>query len=147
MAVTHSVAVYGFGSAFADTTTPIKDVDLLIVHAERDSVSLEHAIECNRRLVRRIAGAHVTMLSASEEAHFQFIKTAKAIRLGQVRKGHSTEDFEALVSAIRELNNLNLLPRSARLLSRDGIKDFAKDETGSADVSVFANRDGEQRGI
>lgn len=94
----HSVTVYGFGSYFTDGATA-NDVDLLIIYPGTDATSCELAIQCKHRLTEHIACAHVTMLSVSEEAHFQFIKRARAVCLGAMRKSLD-EDFEALLAAV-----------------------------------------------
>ncbi|WP_048649058.1 hypothetical protein [Nitratireductor soli] len=99
--MTRSVTVYGFGSSFTYGVAA-DDVDLLIIHPDADAASCELAIQCKRRLMEHIARAHVTMLSVSEEAHFQFIKRARAVRLGTMRKSHLDEDFEVLLAEIRK---------------------------------------------
>lgn len=99
--MTRSVTVYGFGSAFADVPAA-DDVDLLIIHPDTDAGSYELAIRCKHRLAEQIARAHVTMLSTSEEAHFQFIKRARALGLGTVRKSHLEKDSEALLVEIHK---------------------------------------------
>lgn len=99
--MTVGVTVYGFGSAFADIAEP-NDIDLLIVHPDTDPVSCGLAIACKRRLVEHIARAHVTMLSASEAAHFQFIRTARAFCLGTVRNVQLDEDLTAVLFEIYE---------------------------------------------
>src|SRR4051812_10425618 len=97
--MTVSVTVYGFGSAFADVAEA-NDVDLLIVHPDTGPVSCGLAIACKRRLAEHIARAHVTMLSASEAAHFQFIRTARAFCLGTVRNVQLEEDLTAVLFKI-----------------------------------------------
>ena len=101
LAVTHSVTVYGFGSAFAGFATA-DDIDLLIIHPDNEAASRKLAIQCKHCLAEHIARADVTMLSASEEAHFQFIRRARALSLGTVRKGHMDVDFESLLVEIRQ---------------------------------------------
>lgn len=95
------VTVYGFGSAFSDVAET-NDVDLLIVHPDTNPVSCGLAIACKRWLVAHIARAHVTMLSASEAAHFQFIRTARAFCLGTVRNVRLDEDLAAVLFEIYE---------------------------------------------
>jgi hypothetical protein len=97
--VTPSVIVYGFGSAFNDMKAP-NDVDLLIVHHGTNPASCELAITCKRRLAESVAHAHITMLSNAEEAHFQFIKTARAVCLGTIREDHFDGDLVTLKSAL-----------------------------------------------
>lgn len=97
--MTPSVTVYGFGSAFAKVASA-EDIDLLIVHACTDAASCELAIQCKYRLAERIASAHVTMLSSSEELHFQFIKRARAFGLGTVRRKCLEKDLECLFEEI-----------------------------------------------
>ncbi|MDH6234923.1 2-phosphoglycerate kinase [Mesorhizobium soli] len=108
MAVTRSVTVYGFGSAFADVAAA-NDVDLLIIHPETNAASCELAIRCKHHLAEHIARVHVTMLSASEEAHFQFIKRARALGLGIVRNSHLQKDFEALLVEIQKRSAQSLV--------------------------------------
>lgn len=105
--MTRSVTVYGFGSAFGDTKTAI-DVDLLIVHHVTDSSSCQLAIACKRRLAESFATAHITMLSNVEEAHFQFIKTARAVSLGTIREARFDGDLAALKPAFSQLSALRL---------------------------------------
>lgn len=94
--MTRSVTVYGFGSAFRNTKTA-NDVDLLIVHHDSDLASCQLAITCKRQLSESVAHAHITMLSSDEEAHFQFIKRARAIYLGTIRQEHFDSDLAALM--------------------------------------------------
>jgi len=100
--VTHSVTIYGFGSAFDDAKAP-RDVDLLIVHQGTDLASCQLAIECKRRLAESIDRAHITMLSEAEEAHFEFIKTARAVRLGAIREDYFNVDLTALDAELHKL--------------------------------------------
>lgn len=95
--------VYGFGSAFAvheASETSAQDVDLLIVHPSIHATSCQFAIACKRRLAARIANAHITMLSAGEEQHFQLIRTARAVRLGAIRADHITDDLRTISAAV-----------------------------------------------
>lgn len=103
--MTRSVTVYGFGSAFGETAAA-NDLDLLIVHQGADCASCQLAIECKQRLSDRFARAHVTMLSDSEEKHFQFVKTAHAVYLGIVREDYIDSDVVALGAAYPQLATL-----------------------------------------
>lgn len=96
-----SVTVYGFGSAFG-TADAAQDVDLLIVHNGTDQASCLMAIQCKRHVAASVARAHITMLSDVEEAHFHFVKTARAVCLGTIREGHITGDLVTLSSAFPE---------------------------------------------
>ena len=99
--MTVGAMVYGFGSAFASFGEP-NDVDLLIIHPGIDPESCELAIACKQRLLEHIAYAHVTMLSASEATHFQFIQTAQAFCLGTVWNVHLEEDLAVVLSEIHK---------------------------------------------
>jgi hypothetical protein len=93
------VMVYGFGSAFVvhdGSETSAQDVDLLIVHPSTYAASCQFAIVCKQQLAACIANAHITMLSAGEEQHFQFIRTARAVRLGAIRANHITDDLRTI---------------------------------------------------
>ncbi|WP_226636219.1 hypothetical protein [Novosphingobium profundi] len=97
------VTVFGFGSAFVvhdGSETSAQDVDLLIVHPSTHVASCQFAIVCKRRLAACIANAHITMLSAGEEQHFQFIRTARAVRLGAIRADHITDDLRTISAAV-----------------------------------------------
>lgn len=100
--MTRSVTVFGFGSAFSDTDAA-NDVDLLIVHYGTDSASCRFAIQCKQQLSDYVARADITMLSDTEEAHFQFINTAHAVCLGMIREGHICIDVAALGTAHSKL--------------------------------------------
>ena len=104
--MTRSVTIYGFGSAFGDPDAA-NDVDLLIVHHGTDQASCMMAIQCKRRLAASVARAHITMLSDVEEAHFQFIKTARAVCLGTIREGRIDGDLAALNAALPQLYERN----------------------------------------
>jgi len=93
--VTRSVIVYGFGSAFRDKKAAL-DVDLLVVHQGTDPAACQLAIACKRRLAESVVRAHITMLSGAEEAHFEFIKTARAVCLGTIREYYFEGDLAAL---------------------------------------------------
>jgi hypothetical protein len=93
--VTRSVTIYGFGSAFNDKKAAY-DVDLLVLHEGTDLESCQLAIACKRRLAGSIERAHITMLSGTEEAHFEFIKMARAVCLGTVRENHFNSDLAVL---------------------------------------------------
>ncbi|WP_326525552.1 hypothetical protein [Sphingomonas sp.] len=97
--MTLGVEVYGFGSAFAHGADP-NDIDLLIVHPDTDPASCKLAIACKRGLVEHLSRAHVTMLSASEAAHFQFIRTARAFCLQAVRNRQMEQDLAAILLEI-----------------------------------------------
>jgi hypothetical protein len=99
--VTLSIAIYGFGSAFDNVAEP-GDVDLLIIHPEIDHSHCRFAISCKRLLKERIPKADVTVLSASEEGYFQFIKTARAIHFGAVRESHIEADLAVLLVEMSE---------------------------------------------
>ncbi|QIE57558.1 hypothetical protein G5B40_20165 [Pikeienuella piscinae] len=106
MAVTRSVAVYGFGSAFAKIGTPkivANDVDLLILHQGVNLDSCRFAIACKRYLQDSVTYAHITMLSNTEEKHCQFIKTAQAVRLGTIHEACIGGDLKLLQRALRLL--------------------------------------------
>lgn len=95
--------IYGFGSAFVahdGNETIAQDVDLLIVHPSTHDASCQFAILCKRRLAACVAGAHITMLSAGEEQHYQFIRTARAVRLGAIRADHIADDLRTICTAI-----------------------------------------------
>lgn len=95
--------VFGFGSAFVvhdGSETSAKDVDLLIVHPSTHAASCQFAIVCKRRLAACIANAHITMLSAGEEQHFQFVRAARAVRLGAIRPDHITDDLRTISAAV-----------------------------------------------
>ena len=95
--------IYGFGSAFVahdGNETIAQDVDLLIVHPSTHDASCQFAILCKRRLAACVAGAHITMLSAGEEQHYQFIRTARAVRLGAIRADHITDDLRTICTAV-----------------------------------------------
>ena len=97
------VTVYGFGSAFVTsiaTKRVAQDVDLLIIHYGTDVETCRFAIACKRRLAASVAGAHITMLSDGEEQHCQFIRTARAVRIGSIRADHFAEDLCTLDAAI-----------------------------------------------
>lgn len=97
------VMVYGFGSAFVvhdGSETSAQDVDLLIVHPSTHAASCQFAIVCKRRLAACIANAHITILSAGEEQHFQFIRTARAVCLGALRVDHITDDLRTIGAAV-----------------------------------------------
>lgn len=101
--MTHEVTVYGFGSAFVTngaTKKAAQDVDLLIVHSGTDVETCRFAIACKRRLAASITGAHITMLSDGEEKHCQFIRTARAERLGSIRADHISDDLRTIGAAI-----------------------------------------------
>lgn len=101
--MTLSVTVYGFGSAFDDAKAA-RDVDLLVVHKGTDLASCQLAIACKRQLAESIERAHITMLSEAEEAHFDFIKTAQAVRLGTISEDHFEGDLTALDASLPVLN-------------------------------------------
>jgi hypothetical protein len=90
-----SVVVYGFGSAFDDGDTA-NDIDLLILHESADAASCGLAIECKKQLADRLTRAHITMLSVSEEKHFGFIHTARAVCLGMIREDNILDGVELL---------------------------------------------------
>jgi len=101
--VTRSVTVYGFGSAFVDAKAA-RDVDLLIVHQRTDLASCQLAIACKRRLAESIERAHITMLSEAEEAHFGFLKTARAEGLGAIREAYFDVALTALDAVLHKLS-------------------------------------------
>lgn len=103
--MTHSLTVYGFGSAFGDCAE-VNDIDLMIVHSNSSPASCQLAIQCRRRILESVARAHVTMLSESEAEHFEVIKTSQAIKLGSMRNVNFDRDFSVLLS-----NILNCVPR------------------------------------
>ena len=97
--MTGLVAVYGFGSAFGSVEAA-NDIDLLIIHCGDNPASCQFAITCKRRLTACTSRVHITMLSEAEEAYFEFIKTAKAVRLGTIRQAMFEEDITTLGSAL-----------------------------------------------
>lgn len=80
------------------------DIDLLIVHKEIDKISCQFAIKCKRMLLETVSIADITVLSESEERQFQFINTARAIRLGTIREDHLDDDLLALGTALPEMD-------------------------------------------
>lgn len=95
--------IYGFGSAFVahdGNETIAQDVDLLIVHPSTHEESCQFAIVCKRRLAACVAEAHITMLSAGEEKHYEFIRTARAVRLGVIRADHIADDLRTIRAAV-----------------------------------------------
>jgi hypothetical protein len=100
--VTLSARIYGFGSAFSENARA-NDVDLLIVHERVDPASCKFAITCKRRLAAIIIRAHITMLSAREEKHCEFLKTAEALFLGTVRIDQIEHDLEAVSATLSVL--------------------------------------------
>ncbi|PCJ94368.1 MAG: hypothetical protein COA52_05125 [Hyphomicrobiales bacterium] len=54
-------------------------------------------------LEERIPMAHVAMLSASENVHFQFAITARAIPLETMRDSHRENDVAAVIVALLTL--------------------------------------------
>ena len=104
MALTRSVTVYGFGSAFAKTGTAkivANDVDLLILHQNVDLASCRFAIACKGYLQDSVTYAHITMLSNTEEQNCQFIKTAHAVRLGTIHEECIGGDLKLVRRALR----------------------------------------------
>lgn len=104
--MTGGVKVYGFGSAF-DANRTARDVDLLIVHDDTSISSCALAIQCKHQLKNGIRNAHVTMLSESEEANFQFVETARAFQIGLVLYGHLARDVEVLIGVIADRRQPN----------------------------------------
>ena len=101
--MTRSVTIYGFGSAFDNKKTAY-DIDLLVVHQGTDLASCQLAIACKRRLAESIERAHITMLSEAEEAHFGFLKTARAEGLGAIREDYFDVDLTALDAVLHKLS-------------------------------------------
>jgi len=97
--MTRTATVYGFGSAYGRMDAG-NDVDLLIVHENTDRASCKLAIRCKRQLSDHIRNAHITMLSKGEEAHFEFIRRAQAVPIGDIRESHIDADLAALKPAL-----------------------------------------------
>lgn len=102
--MTRSITVYGFGSAFQNKNAAF-DVDLLVVHQGADLASCRLAIAGKRRLAQAIARAHITMLSDSEEAYFEFIKKARAVYLGTIREDQLESDLTACIDRAATFSN------------------------------------------
>lgn len=98
--MTRSITVYGFGSAFNSDKVPY-DIDLLILHQDSDLATCKLAITCKNGLAKSINRTHVTMLSEAEEKHFQFIKAARAVRLGIIRESHFNADLKLISVAVK----------------------------------------------
>lgn len=94
------VAVYGFGSYFHDRANS-EDIDLLVLHADTSPISVALAIRCKRELISNLYAAHVTMLSRKEEQTFEFIATAGAKFLSEVRAESFESDLNELIELIR----------------------------------------------
>ena len=96
--------IYGFGSAFVahdGNETIAQDVDLLIVHPSTHDASCQFAILCKRRLAACVAGAHITMLSAGEEQHYQFYSNGRVrCVLGAIRADHIADDLRTICTAV-----------------------------------------------
>src|SRR3546814_21052692 len=93
LAVTLSAAIYGFGSAFSDAASS-NDIDILILHPSGDVAACRFAIECKARLGQLIRSVDVTMLSVTEEAHFNFIQRsgARLLARSEERRGGKEGD-------------------------------------------------------
>jgi len=102
LVVTLNVTVYGFGSSFGKFAAAL-DVDLLVVHSSTDASSCDYAIQCKRHLAEQIGRAHVTMLSASENTQFEFIRRSRALDLGTLRKDHLEADLQSIIGNICRL--------------------------------------------
>lgn len=95
MALNEDLTIYGFGSAFSGAKRA-RDVDIAIIHSSPTAIPL--ALRCKRALVGRVPNLDVTVLSVSEEAHFQFLRTSDAKMLGRL----NSVSFHSDVSKIAE---------------------------------------------
>lgn len=91
--------VYGFGSYFF-SENPYRDVDILIVHGSEAFESCMRAIELKKNILREVKGAHISILSKSAEAHFDFVFTSSAILLGIVDENDFTLSIDKIISKL-----------------------------------------------
>lgn len=95
--------IYGFGSFFNGSEN-FNDVDLLIIHGSNSYESCLNAIVLKLEILSRIANAHVTMLSKTEEYKFNFIEKAMAIPLGwysEIEKEKIVSELKIKIQSVR----------------------------------------------
>jgi hypothetical protein len=98
--LTETVTLYGFGSHFGNGAAPSRDVDLLIVHEDIGTASVQFAILCKQRLTEALPSVHVTMLSAQEERQLGFRKRCEAKLLGFVAEESLANGISAITARI-----------------------------------------------
>ena len=94
-----SITLYGFGSFFCAGNI-VRDIDLIILHDDFSRASCTLAMNCKQYLAKSIDDVHVTILSKSEEKHFDFVKDAKAQQIGIVRDGFIESDVDCIFRAL-----------------------------------------------
>lgn len=94
--------MYGFGSRFSSLRRDNSDIDVLVVHNDKEAASIQFAILCKRLLTKAIPTAHVTMLSVDEERELCFRQKSGAVLLGDVVEKHVERDISKLAESIAE---------------------------------------------
>lgn len=100
-----TVSVFGFGSYFRGDDTA-RDIDLLIVHDNLSNESCALAIRCRRYLSEMVGNAHITILSKTEEEHFDFLTTSRARKLGAICSDRVEGDVVAICRQHIQSSNL-----------------------------------------
>lgn len=93
--------VFGYGSYFKKDLQ-FNDIDLLIVHSDKDEASCRFAISVKNLLISKIANADVTMLSADEERDLGFMGCTKAVKLGKVESFCTEAHVDLIIGVIRK---------------------------------------------
>lgn len=97
-----TVKIYGFGSYFNHSYT-YRDIDILIVHCSSTYSSCLEAISLKKRITREIETADISILSASEEAYFNFIGKSGAILLHELESNYNESSFEEVINKIHSI--------------------------------------------
>lgn len=91
-----TVDLYGFGSFFSDHGSVPRDVDILILHQQVDSSSINFAIHCKAMIKSLIPNVDVVILSKSEEQELAFLRKCSGKLLGKVTDTDPSGQLEAI---------------------------------------------------
>jgi len=97
--LTENLSVFGFGSFFNRETQP-HDIDLLLMHRSTNFESCKFAIDCKSQLNSALPSADIVLLSQAEAEGLDFLKRAKAVKLGDLCSDSMDADVQALVGLL-----------------------------------------------
>ena len=90
-----TLKIYGFGSYFRKEIQNFNDIDILILHPNCSILSCSYAIQLKKKLLEKMEGLDIVMLSESEEKQLKFIDKSNAVFIGVVND--LIDDFESII--------------------------------------------------
>lgn len=104
--MTQFIQIFGFGSYFQFENLQPNDIDILLLHSDISTASIQFVIECKKKFIQQLPRAHITMLSAQEEIELDFINKSRGKIIGTVAQITLERDISIVINKIFETRKL-----------------------------------------